>query len=272
MGIFSFSSTGIGSPESREMIGTVVAIGSLVVIGAALAISNDTMQDLKVGEIVGATPWKQQVMLVLGVVVSAFVIPPILQLLYNAYGIGGVFPRPGMNPAQMLAAPQAGLMATVAKGAFSHQLQWGLIGIGALIAVVCIVIDEILKKQYGTRLPVLAVGVGIYLPLDSSVPVVIGGLLSYFIEHRLYKIYPRGKQDNEIKLNIHRHRGLLLACGIVAGASLMGVLLAIPFALKESSDALRIMPEQWQSFAGILSIIVTFFLCAWMYRVVMKRI
>lgn len=268
MAFFSMTSW---SSETKEMVGSVVAIGSLVIIGAALAISNDTMQDLKVGQIVGATPWKQQVMLILGVVVSSFVIPPILQLLYNAYGIGGVFPRPNMNPDQMLAAPQAGLMAAVAKGAFSHQLEWGMIGIGALIAVVCVVIDETLKKRFGTRLPVLAVGLGIYLPLDSSVPVVIGGILAFIIQAKLNRLYHRGQAEEEVKVQAHRHRGLLLSCGIVAGASLMGVLIAIPFALQQSSDALRIMPEQFQPFAGILSIIVTAFLCAWIYRVVLKK-
>ncbi|MHB1221560.1 MAG: OPT family oligopeptide transporter [Gammaproteobacteria bacterium] len=268
MGFFSFQDW---SPQTKEMIGSVVAIGSLVIIGAALSISNDTMQDLKVGEIVGATPWKQQVMLILGVIVSAFVIPPILQLLYNAYGIGGVFPRPNMDPSQMLAAPQAGLMATVAKGAFSHQLEWGMIGAGALIAVVCIVIDEYVKKNHGTRLPVLAVGLGIYLPLDSSVPVVIGGLLSYIVNARLNSLYSIHHAADVIKANVHKHRGLLLACGIVAGASLMGVLIAIPFALKESTDALRIMPEQYMPFAGGLSLAVTAGLCIWIYRVVLKR-
>lgn len=258
------------SEEAKQTIGTVVAIGCMVVIGAALSISNDTMQDLKVGQIVGATPWKQQLMLILGVSVSAFVIPPILQLLYNAYGIGGVFPRPNMNPAQMLSAPQAGLMATVAQGAFSHNLQWGMIGIGALIAVICVVIDEYLKKNHGTRLPVLAVGLGIYLPLDSSIPVVIGGLLSYIIQSRLNRLYPQKTPENDVKISVHRHRGLLLACGIVAGASLMGVVLAIPFALRQSADALRIMPAEYMSFAGILSILVTFVLCAWIYRTVMR--
>ncbi len=252
-----------------RLFGSVVAIGSTVVIGAALAISNDTMQDLKVGQIVGATPWKQQVMLVLGVVVTAFVIPPILQLLYNAYGIGGVFPRPGMSTSQMLAAPQAGLMATVAQGAFSHQLDWPMILTGASVAVVCIIIDEVLK-QFGTRLPVLAVGVGIYLPLDSSVPVVIGGLLSYFIHYRLSKRYPGGRVSDEKSANAHKHRGLLLSCGIVAGASLMGVVLAIPFALKQSSDALRIMPDSLMPFTGLLSVAVTAALCTWIYRVVMR--
>lgn len=259
------------SSQAKETIGTVVAIGSMVVIGAALSISNDTMQDLKVGQIVGATPWKQQVMLILGVIVSSFVIPPILQLLYNAYGIGGVFPRPGMNPAQMLAAPQAGLMATVAKGAFSHTLEWNMIGIGALIAVVCIIVDETLKRNYGTRCPVLAVGLGIYLPLDSSVPVVIGGILAWIVQKRLDRLYKRNDTETDVLVNAHKHRGLLLSCGIVAGASLMGVLLAIPFALRQSSDALRIMPDKYMDFAGVLSIVVTFILCAWIYRVVLKR-
>src|SRR4029078_11550812 len=176
-----------------------------------------------------------------------------------------------MDPAQMLAAPQAGLMATVAKGAFSHQLQWNMIGVGALVAIICIIIDEILKKSFGTRLPVLAVGLGIYLPLDSSVPCVIGGLLSYLVQYRLDLLYRRGAPDQETKMNVHRHRGLLLSCGIVAGASLMGVILAIPFAIRQSSDALRIMPESLMPFAGILSVMVTFILCAWIYRVVMKR-
>lgn len=255
--------------EVRESIGSIVAIGSMVVIGAALAISNDTMQDLKVGQMMGATPWKQQFMLVLGVIVSSFVIPPILQLLYNAYGIGGVFPRPNMNPSHMLAAPQAGLMATVAQGAFSNKLQWGMIMVGSIIAIICVILDEVLKKKYATRLPVLAVGLGIYLPLDSSVPIVIGGFLVYIIETRMRTLLRKNQLD-ENKAKVCQHRGLLLACGIVAGASLMGVLLAIPFAIKQSSDALRLMPDQYLSFAGILSIIATLMLCVWIYRTVLK--
>lgn len=270
MGFFS-TQAHLKMGEANQILGAVVAIGSMVIIGAALSISNDTMQDLKVGQIVGATPWKQQVMLILGVIVASFIIPPILQLLYDAYGIGGVFPHPNMNPAQMLSAPQAGLMATVAEGAFSHQLQWGMIGVGAFLAVLCVIVDEILKRNYGTRLPVLAVGLGIYLPLESSVPVVIGGLLAYFVNLRLNQIYSSTNKQSEAQLTIHRHRGLLLACGIVAGASLMGVFLAIPFALKQSSDALRIMPEAYMSFSGVLSLLVTFILCGFIYRTVMKK-
>lgn len=266
LAIFSF----VGGIKGNELLGAVLAIGSTVIIAAALAISNDTMQDLKVGQMLGATPWKQQLMLIIGVVVSALVIPPILDLLYNAYGIGGVFPRPDMNPANMLAAPQAGLMATVAQGVYAHNLEWSMIIVGAVIAVICVIIDENLKR-YGTRLPVLAVGVGIYLPLDSSVPVIIGGLLAYLVQTRLNKRYRASKAGSEKKIAQHKHRGLLLACGIVAGSSIMGVVLAIPFALKQSSDALKVMPDNLHSLAGILGLFVTFCLCAWIYRVVMKE-
>jgi putative OPT family oligopeptide transporter len=250
----------------RELIGVIFGIGTCVIISVGVAISNDTMQDLKVGAIVGATPWKQQVMLIAGVIVSAFVVPPILDLLYHAYGIGGVFPRPNMNPAQMLAAPQAGLMAAVAKGAYTFNLPWNMIFIGAIIAIFCIITDEV-AKQYGARLPVLAVGLAIYLPMFTTIPVVIGGLLSYFIERNLNKRY-----QNKIDMIIpHKHKGLLIACGMVAGASLMGVLLAFPFAYYQSSDALRIMPEGYASLAGILSIIITFIMCGWMYQTIRKK-
>lgn len=266
LAFFSMNSGMIG----HEMLGMVIAIASTVIIGVGIAISNDTMQDLKVGQILGATPWKQQAMLILGVVVASFVIPLILDLLYNAYGIGGVFPHEGMDKAQMLAAPQAGLMAAVAQGAYTHNLQWAMIITGAVIAIACIVADEI-AKGYGTRLPVLAVGVGIYLPLDASVPVIIGGCLSYIIQAHLNKKYNTREPSYEKKIASHRHRGLLLACGIVAGASIMGVLLAIPFAIKQSSSALKIMPAQFAYLASGLGIFVIFAMCFWIYRVVVKQ-
>lgn len=259
-----------GGIAGREMFGVILGIGSSVIICVGLAISNDTMQDLKVGQVIGATPWKQQLMLVIGVLISSFVVPPILDLLYNAYGIGGVFPHPGMNKAQMLSAPQAALMATVAQGVYTHNLQWAMITVGAVFAAICIVIDEILKR-YGTRLPVLAVGLGIYLPMNTTVPVIIGGVLAYVIQLRLNKKYRNGHGDNEPHVAKHKHRGLLLACGVVAGASIMGVVLAIPFAIKQSSDALKIMPDSLMPFAGVLSILITVILCGWIYRVVMRK-
>jgi putative OPT family oligopeptide transporter len=268
LSILAFFST-LGGIQGNELFGVILGIGSCVIIGVGIAISNDTMQDLKVGQVVGATPWKQQVMLILGVIVSSFVVPPILDLLYNAYGIGGVFPHAGMSKSQMLSAPQAALMATVAEGVYAHNLQWTMISVGAVIAVFCIIIDEVLKR-YGTRLPVLAVGLAIYLPMNTTVPVVIGGLLSYIIQLRLTKIYSGRRAENENKIASHRHRGLLLVCGIVAGASIMGVILAFPFAITQSSDALKIMPQQYAYLAGALSIGVTLLLCGWIYRVVMR--
>ncbi len=266
--ILAFFSS-MSSIQGNELFGVVLGIGTCVIIGVGIAISNDTMQDLKVGQIVGATPWKQQLMLVVGVVVSAFVVPPILDLLYNAYGIGGIFPRPGMDKAQMLSAPQAALMATVAQGVYTHNLAWSMLITGAVIAIICIIIDEIVK-QFGTRLPVLAVGLAIYLPMNTTMPVIIGGLLAHIIHIRLEKIYGHRRIEHEPKIIAHRHRGLLLACGIVAGASIMGVVLAIPFALKESSDALKLMPDQYMYLAGTLSVLVTLLMCAWIYRMVMK--
>lgn len=270
LSILAFFSTQ-SAIDNQELLGVILGIGACVILGVGISISNDTMQDLKVGKVLGATPWKQQVMLILGVVVSAFIVPPILDLLFNAYGIGGVFPHAGMSKSQMLAAPQAALMATIAQGVYTHHLQWNMILLGAVIAVLCIIVDEIVKRR-GTRLPVLAVGLAIYLPMNTTIPVVIGGFLSYIIQLRLDKLYKKYRQTGaEKKMVGHKHRGLLLACGIVAGASIMGVLIAIPFAIKQSSDALKLMPDQYAYLASSLSIVVTIILCTWIYRVVMKK-
>lgn len=272
LSILAFFSTQHGI-QGNELLGVILGVGSCVILGVGISISNDTMQDLKVGQVVGATPWKQQVMLIFGVVVSSFIVPPILDLLFNAYGIGGVFPHAGMNKAQMLGAPQAALMATIAQGVYAHNIAWPMIIVGAFVAVLCIVIDEI-AKRYGTRLPVLAVGLAIYLPMNTTIPVVIGGVLSYIVQIRLAKLYKKSRRveaEHEKQINVHRHRGLLLACGIVAGASIMGVILAIPFAIKQSSDAIKLMPNQYAYLAGGLSIIVTILFCAWIYRVVMRK-
>lgn len=269
LSLLAFFSTATGL-QNKEILGVILGLGSCVIIAVATAIANDTMQDLKVGHVVGATPWKQQVMLIVGVLISSFVVPPILDLLYQAYGIGGVFPHDGMSKTQMLAAPQAALMATVAQAVYTHHLAWNMIIIGSVIAIFCIIADEILKK-FGARLPVLAVGLAIYLPMNTTVPVVIGGLLSYIIQLRLEKTYPYSRALSEAKIAVHRHRGLLLTCGIVAGSSVMGVILAIPFAIKQSSDALKCMPSQYAYLAGGLSIAVTFILCLWIYRIVMRK-
>jgi putative OPT family oligopeptide transporter len=227
------------------------------VVAASAAISNDTIQDLKAGHMVGATPWKQQFMLIVGVFVAALVIPAILNLLFNAYGIAGVYPHPGMDPKQMLSAPQATLMAALVQGVFGHKLPWSYIELGFVLAVFSIIIDSIMKRN-NKRFPVLAVALGVYLPLDASMPLVFGGFLSYLLEKRQLT-------------HQQRQRGLILACGVVAGAALMGVILAVPFALEQSSDALKIVPDSFQNIGDILGIAVFIALAIWMYRVVVKK-
>lgn len=247
---------------------TALAISIASILGAVNSITIDTIQDFKAGQMVGATPWKQQVMLIIGVIVAALTIPAILQLLFNAYGVGGVFPRPGMNPAQMLAAPQAGMMATLAQGVFMHDLPGLMIGIGAIIAIVCITIDHYLRKNYANAsLPILAIGLGIYLPLDASTPFVIGGIASYLINRALRK---RALTDEVSRSRLQK--GLILACGLVAGAALMGVILAIPFAIDQSSDALKLVSDNFTPIANVLGILSVVGLLWWIYQVVVKKV
>lgn len=255
---------------SQRLAAAALAIIIVSFVSSAVVITNETIQDLKAGQIVGATPWKQQFMLILGSLVAALVIPLILQLLFNAYGIGGVFPHPGMDPNQMLAAPQAALMATLAQAVFEHQLPWAMLIAGAVIAVIFIAFDTWLKTK-GMRLPVLAIGLGIYLPLEACVPLAFGGFASYIIEKILQRRYPATSDTNKAAVQEGKQRGLILACGMVAGAALMGVLLAIPFAIFQSTDVLRIAPAGFKPIADILAIIVTIGLLVWMGKIVVAK-
>jgi len=239
-------------------------------IGSAVVMTNESVQVLKAGQIIGATPWKQQLVLIGGVFVAALILPFILDLLFNAYGIGGVFPHPGMSHAQMLAAPQAGLMAAVAQGVFNHNMPWTMVIIGGVIAVFAIILDKITKFFYGLTLPVLGVGLGIYLPLDASVPIVIGGILAWVVQRKIRLRHRKLPRESHPTVRKSMQEGIMLACGIVAGAALVGVVLAVPFAIKQSADALRIMPANLSDLSGFLSIVVTLLLCYWIYRVSCK--
>lgn len=245
-----------------------VAIIVLAIIACSGAISADVMQDLKAGQMVGATPWKQQVMLFLGVVVAALVVPPILNLLLNAYGIGGVFPRPDMDHANMLSAPQAALMASIVKGVFGAGLDWTMIICGMIIGALCIVADTILSRK-GRRIYALAVGLGIYLPIMTASCLAIGGFVSYFVERKLKTSDTSVAAQQNIQES--HQRSTLLACGLVAGATLMGVVLAIPFVLYKSSDALAIMPASLATLANILGALSAILICWWLYRAAVKK-
>lgn len=253
--------------NSVQAIGTAgIAIILTAVIASIASISLDTLQDLKAGQMVGATPWKQQVMLIVGVIVAALVIPLILQLLLSAYGLNGApLPRPDMDPTQMLSAPQASLMAAVVQGIFTHNVQWDMMSIGGGIAIIALLLDKF-TRRFGWRVPVLAVGIGIYLPIDTTMPLVIGGVLSWVVERGIKQKF---KNNAQAATRAHQ-RGLLLASGLVAGSAVMGVLLAIPFVIAGSSDVLSIISSSYIWLTGFASIIVTLGLCIWFRQHVIR--
>ncbi len=196
----------------NEMAGAAGAILIGAVVCCAAAIAGDNMQDLKAGHILGATPYKQQIMQVVGVVAGALVIPIVLNILLIGNGIGAPTPE---QP-EALAAPQATLMMSVAQGIFSGGLPWTIIYIGAGIAVAIILIDLYLKSKGSEfRMPVLAVAVGLYLPFELDSSIFVGGLLAYFLSKAI-----KGNKNIERANN----SGLLLASGLITGEALMGIL------------------------------------------------
>lgn len=218
-------------------LGPIAAIMIGAVVCCAAAVAGDNLQDLKAGYIVGATPWRQQVMLAIGAVSCALVMAPVLNLLDKAYGIG-VPTEAQPNP---LLAPQATLMASVSKGMFGGVLPWGMVWIGVAIGAAIIVVDEVLKaRRAGYRAPVLAAAVGIYLPLDLTVPIFLGGLLTYVVERTVGV-----GSDPDARERLHR-RGVLFAAGLITGEALMGIFMAIPIVTSGKADVLA-LPEGLQT-------------------------
>ncbi|HEY1682486.1 MAG TPA: oligopeptide transporter, OPT family [Candidatus Tumulicola sp.] len=177
-------------------------------------IANDNLQDLKTGQLVGATPWKQQVALIAGVIAGSLVIPPILNVLAHAYGFPGA---PAHGNIQPLAAPQATLISALARGVIQGQIDWRLIGAGAILGAAIVAIDELLRKTTRLRLPPLAVGLGIYLPASSTAPVVVGAVAGFYFNRWAARQRDEGRA---------RQMGVLVASGFIVGESLFGVLLA----------------------------------------------
>ncbi|EPN3898605.1 OPT family oligopeptide transporter [Campylobacter jejuni] len=202
-----------------------LAIFTTSVILATAAISNDNLQDLKTGHLVGATPWKQQVALLVGCVFGALAIVPVLNLLYQAYGFVGAMPREGMDASSALAAPQANLMSTIAQGIFHHNIEWGYMAFGVFVGILMIIIDKILKGTQKMSLPPLAVGIGIYLPPAVNISLVIGGILKYIVMQHLTKKYAKNSHKEE-KLASCEQRGTLFASGLIVGESIFGVIIA----------------------------------------------
>jgi putative OPT family oligopeptide transporter len=217
-----------------------IMIGAVVCCAAAIA--GDNLQDLKAGYIVGATPWKQQLMQALGVTSAVLVLAPVLNLLMNAYGIG---PATEAQP-NSLAAPQATLMASVAAGVLGGDLPWDMIIVGAGIGLVIVIVDEILKRRGSSfRAPVLAVAVGIYLPFELSVPIFLGGLIAWLVSQRKADANRTGP-------------GVLFAAGLITGEALVGILVAIPI-VATGDPAVLAMNLNLGVIAGLVALAVAAF-------------
>jgi putative OPT family oligopeptide transporter len=208
--------------ESHNLIlaaEAIVIIITSVIMGAA-CVANNNSQDLKVGHIVGATPWKQQLMLTIGVIVAASIVPLIMELLYKAYGIAGSMPHAGMNTAASLSAPPAAAMAAITSSMFIQNLPYHIMLIGAVILVIFYFINLFGAKK--VSLSLIGIAIGMYLPLDASTPLFIGSLISYGVAMH-------HKKQNILTDNM----GTTIACGLVAGAAITNVLLAVPIALMK---------------------------------------
>ncbi|AOB30757.1 peptide transporter [Bordetella sp. H567] len=247
---------GLLSTDAGRRLAIAVAIFTTSAVIAVASISNDNLQDLKTGWLVGATPWRQQVALLIGCVAGAVVISPILDLLYKAYGFADALPRPGMDPTQVLSAPQATLMLAIVRGIFTHQLNWAMIVIGMGIGIALIVVDQILERTCKVaRMPVLAVGIGIYLPPTVSAPLVLGAVLAWLVDRALQRRRNAGRADDAAIAGAQR-RGVLIASGLIVGESLIGVVMAAVIGASGNDAPLAIAGAGFAPIASWLGLAV----------------
>jgi len=239
-------------PDTTAALVAYALIVTGVVFGVA-TISNDNLQDLKTGGLVGATPWKQQVALVIGVVFGSLVVPVVLNLLNTAFGFAGAA-NAGPNA---LPAPQAALISALAKGVLGGSLNAEMIGYGALAGVGLIVLDEVLGKLKLLRLPPLGVGMGVYLPMSLILPTVVGSVVGLF--------YDRWA-DRTGNPEFARRMGVLTATGLIVGESLWGVVFAGIVAASGNDAPLALVGDGFQIYALVGGTIVFIALLAWLYR------
>ena len=239
-------------PETTQALIAYALIVTGIVFGVA-TISNDNLQDLKTGQLVGATPWKQQVALVIGVVFGSLTVPPVLELLNATLGFAGA-PNATANA---LPAPQAALISALAKGVLGGDLNWTMIGIGALIGAATIVVDEGLGRAGRLRLPPLGIGLGIYLPMSVTLPVVIGAVIG-----AVYDKWADRTADPEYA----RRMGVLTATGMIVGESLWGVAFAVIVYMTASDAPLALAGDGFANAALIGGTLLFFAVLWWLYR------
>ena len=239
------------TPDAGPVL-VAFALFATAVVFAVATIANDNLQDLKTGQLVGATPWKQQAALIVGVIAGALVIPPVLSLLNAGYGFAGTA---GAGP-NALPAPQATLISALAKGVLEGGLDWGLIGIGAVIGLAIVAVDEVLRLTTRFRLPPLAVGIGIYLPMTTTATVVLGAVAGW-----AYDRWANGKPAGEAI----KRMGVLLASGLIVGESLFGVALAGIIYFTDNQTPLALVGDGFEAQAVLVGAAVFVAVLAGLY-------
>ena len=245
--------------NAKSLMAIGIFMGSFSI--AIAGIANDNLQDLKTGQMVGATPWRQQVALLFGVVIGALVIPLIINLMYQAYGfVGSEMPRLGMDPKAALAAPQAAMMTELVRGIILQHGQWNLLIIGAIISVVFIAIDMLIFKPLNwPRLSVLAMATGLYLPSDITMVLVVGSIVNYLVKLKI-----RGKNAAEIEAK--EQKGISFASGFILGETLLGILFASIIVFSNNSHPLSLVGDNFKYIASILGFIAFMVICYRLYN------
>jgi putative OPT family oligopeptide transporter len=248
----------VGPDTGKALI--AFALFTTAVIFNVAAIANNNLQDLKTGQLVDATPWKQQWALVIGVIAGALVIPPVLDLVNHAYGFVGA---PGAearpNP---LPAPQAGLISSLAKGVITADIDWSLIRIGAMIGIGIILLDEVLRRTTKhMHVPPLAVGLGIYLPTQSTLMIVVGAVVGWFFDTRA---------DRTPKPDATKQLGVLLASGLIVGEGIIGVVISALVVFSGKDFPLSLVGPAYEKvgimIGGAAFAIIAFGLYRWILR------
>jgi putative OPT family oligopeptide transporter len=252
------------SPDASKALMAFALFTTAVVFNVA-AIANNNLQDLKTGQLVGATPWKQQVALIFGVIAGAFVIPPVLDLVNHAYGFVGA-PGAELRP-HPLPAPQAGLISSLAQGVIAADIDWSLIRIGGMIGIGIILLDEILARTTKhIRVPPLAVGLGIYLPTQSTLMIVVGAIAGWFFDQRANRT-PKPEATKQL--------GVLLASGLIVGESIIGVILSAIVVFSGKAAPLALVGPGFETagifIGGVAFAAIAIALYRWILRMASAR-
>ncbi len=241
-----------GSPEQTKAL-VAYALFTTAIVFSIATIANDNLQDLKTGQMVGATPWRQQLALVYGVIFGSLVIPPVLGLLNKAFGFAGA---PGAGD-HALAAPQAALISALAKGVLGGDINWNLIGWGALLGIGTIILDEVLRKTGKMRMPPLCVGMGIYLPMALTLLIPVGAVIGHYYEKW---------SDRQANPEFAKRMGTLAATGLIVGESLFGVAFAGVVAGAGTDTPLAVVGDAFEKPGIIIGALLFAGAIIWLYR------